>query len=248
MRPRSPALLLAFSLVLACGAVAEPSLESEDAKTIYALGLVLARNADAFALSPEEVEVLVSGFSDGVHDRAPKVEIESYGPKIDGFAQARREKSASAEAEASRSFVDGAAAQTGAVRTQSGLVYRETQAGSGVKPKATDTVKVHYEGQLRDGSVFDSSRERGTPAQFPLNRVIPCWTEGLQLMSVGGKATLVCPAEIAYGSRGAGSKIPPGAALRFEVDLLEIVAAPPAAATPAPSRAKPAPAAPKPGS
>jgi FKBP-type peptidyl-prolyl cis-trans isomerase FkpA len=89
--------------------------------------------------------------------------------------------------------------------------------------------------------VFDSSRERGTPAQFPLNRVIPCWTEGLQLMSVGGKATLVCPADIAYGSRGAGGKIPPGAALRFEVELIEIVAAPPAATAP------PAPA-PKPGS
>lgn len=228
MRSRLLAVPLAVSLAFACGAVAEPSLESDDAKTIYALGLVLARNADQFSLSPEEIEVLVSGFSDGVHDRAPKVELETYGPKIDGLAQARREQTASAEADASRSFVDAAAAESGAVRTRSGLVYRETQAGSGGKPKPTDTVKVHYEGRLRDGSVFDSSHERGTPAQFPLNRVIPCWTEGLQLMSVGGKATLVCPAEIGYGSRGAGSKIPPGAALRFEVELIEIVAAPPA--------------------
>jgi FKBP-type peptidyl-prolyl cis-trans isomerase FkpA len=233
MRPRSPALCLAFSLVLACGAVAEPSVESEDAKTVYALGLALARNAEPFALEPDEVEVLVAGFSDGVHDRTPKVDLETYGPKLDAFRQARMEKSASAEVEASRSFVDGAAAEPGATRTPSGLVYREIQAGSGAKPKATDTVKVHYEGRLRDGSVFDSSRQRGTPARFPLNRVIPCWTEGLQLMSVGGKATLVCPASIAYGSRGApGGKIPPGAALRFEVELLEIEAAPAAAPKP----------------
>jgi FKBP-type peptidyl-prolyl cis-trans isomerase len=241
MRPRALAVTLALSLAAACGAVAEPSLESEDAKTIYALGLVLARNAEQFSLSAEEVEVLVSGFSDGVHDRTPRVELEAYGPKIDPLAQARREKTAGVEQEASRSFVDGAAAEPGAVRTQSGLVYRETQAGSGPKPKATDTVKVHYVGTLRDGQVFDSSRERGTPAQFPLNRVIPCWTEGLQLMGTGGKATLVCPAEIAYGSRGAGDKIPPGAALRFEVELLEIVAAPAAATKPAPPPAKPKP-------
>ena len=239
MRLRSLAVTLALSLAVACGAVAEPSLESEDAKTIYALGLVLARNAESFSLSPEEVEVLVSGFSDGVHDRTPKVELETYGPRIDPFAQTRREKTAEAEQQASLSFVDAAAAEPGAVRTQSGLVYREAQAGSGAKPEATDTVKVHYVGTLRDGRVFDSSRERGTPAQFPLNRVVPCWTEGLQLMSTGGKAALVCPAEIAYGSRGAGDKIPPGAALRFEVELLEIVAAPPAATKPAPAPAKP---------
>jgi FKBP-type peptidyl-prolyl cis-trans isomerase FkpA len=239
MRPRALAVILAFSLAAACGAVAEPSLESEEAKTIYALGLVLARNAEQFALSADEVEVLVSGFSDGVHDRTPRVELETYGPKIDPLAKTRREQAAGVEQEASRSFVDGAAAEPGAVRTGSGLVYRETQAGSGPKPAATDTVKVHYVGTLRDGTVFDSSRERGTPAQFPLNRVIPCWTEGLQLMKSGGKATLVCPAEIAYGSRGAGDKIPPGAALRFEVELIEIVPAPAAATKPAPAPAKP---------
>jgi FKBP-type peptidyl-prolyl cis-trans isomerase len=86
-------------------------------------------------------------------------------------------------------------------------------------------VKVHYVGTLRDGTVFDSSRERGTPAQFPLNRVIPCWTEGVQKMKVGGKGRLTCPASIAYGDRGAPPKIKPGAALAFEVELLEILPA-----------------------
>ncbi len=239
MRSRPLAVALVLWLALACGATAEPSLESEEAKTLYALGLVLARNAGQFSLSPEEIEVLVSGFSDGVHGRAPRVEVETYGPKIDALAGARREKAAAAETVASTSFVDAAAGEAGAVRTQSGLVYRETQAGAAARPKATDTVKVHYEGRLRDGSVFDSSRERGTPAEFPLNRVIPCWSEALQLMGVGGQASIVCPAAIAYGSRGAGSKIPPGAALRFDVELLEIVAEPPVATKPAPPAAKP---------
>ena len=97
--------------------------------------------------------------------------------------------------------------------------------GTGDSPKDTDTVKVHYHGTLRDGTVFDSSVERGTPAQFPLNRVIPCWTEGVQKMKVGGKGRLTCPASIAYGDRGAPPKIKPGAALAFEVELLEIVPA-----------------------
>jgi FKBP-type peptidyl-prolyl cis-trans isomerase FkpA len=94
--------------------------------------------------------------------------------------------------------------------------------GSGASPQASDTVVVHYHGTFPDGSVFDSSVERGEPARFPLNRVIPCWTQGLQLMKVGGKAKLVCPPQIAYGARGAPPRIPPNATLLFEVELLEI--------------------------
>ena len=120
------------------------------------------------------------------------------------------------------------------MRAESGLVYLETQAGTGESPKATDTVKVHYRGTLIDGTEFDSSYKRNQPASFPLNRVIPCWTEGLQKMKVGGKARLVCPSDLAYGDRGRPS-IPPGATLNFEVELLEIVAAPPAP-TPAPTK------------
>ena len=108
------------------------------------------------------------------------------------------------------------------VKTASGLVYTELKAGSGASPNATDTVKVNYRGTLADGTEFDSSYKRGQPAEFPLNRVIPCWTEGVQKMKVGGKAKLVCPPSIAYGDRGAGSAVPPGATLTFEVELLEI--------------------------
>ena len=92
----------------------------------------------------------------------------------------------------------------------------------GAQPAATDTVKVHYRGTLTDGKEFDSSYKRGEPAEFPLNRVIPCWTEGVQKMKVGGKAKLTCPPAIAYGERGAGGVIPPNATLQFEIELLEI--------------------------
>lgn len=114
------------------------------------------------------------------------------------------------------------AAGAEAVTTQSGLQFTEVRAGDGPSPGATDTVVVHYHGTFPDGSVFDSSVERGEPATFPLNRVIPCWTEGVQRIQVGGKARLVCPPEIAYGARGAPPRIPPNATLTFEVELLEI--------------------------
>jgi FKBP-type peptidyl-prolyl cis-trans isomerase FkpA len=109
------------------------------------------------------------------------------------------------------------------VTTQSGLIFRSLKEGKGDSPVATDTVRVHYRGTFPDGKEFDSSYSRGKPTEFPLNRVIPCWTEGVQRMKVGGKAQLTCPPEIAYGSRGAGAVIPPGATLNFEIELLAIL-------------------------
>ncbi|QNN57707.1 FKBP-type peptidyl-prolyl cis-trans isomerase [Diaphorobacter ruginosibacter] len=109
------------------------------------------------------------------------------------------------------------------VTTPSGLVYESIKEGSGASPKATDTVRVHYRGWFPDsGKEFDSSIKRGQPIDFPLNGVIPCWTEGVQKMKVGGKAKLTCPASIAYGARGAGGVIPPNATLNFEVELLAV--------------------------
>ena len=116
-----------------------------------------------------------------------------------------------------------AAKEPGAVVTDSGLVYRSLKEGSGASPAETDKVKVHYRGTFPDGREFDSSYSRNAPAEFPLNRVIKCWTEGVQRMKVGGKAKLTCPAPIAYGERGAGGGlIPPNATLQFEVELLGI--------------------------
>ena len=115
-----------------------------------------------------------------------------------------------------------AAKEEGAVVTPTGLVYRSLKDGTGSSPAASDKVKVHYRGTFPDGKEFDSSYKRGEPIEFPLNGVIPCWTEGVQLMKPGGKAKLTCPSAIAYGQRGAGGVIPPNATLVFEVELLGI--------------------------
>ena len=115
-----------------------------------------------------------------------------------------------------------ASAEAGAVVTPSGLVFKSIKEGTGPSPKASDTVKVHYRGTFPDGKEFDSSLKAGGPIEFPLSGVIKCWTEGVQMMKVGGKAKLTCPPEIAYGARGAGAVIPPNATLVFEVELLAI--------------------------
>ena len=123
---------------------------------------------------------------------------------------------------AQNDFIQVAAKEPGAKLTPSGLVYRSLQDGQGPNPVATDKVRVHYRGTFPDGREFDSSYKRNKPIDFPLNAVIPCWTEGVQLMKVGGKAKLTCPAAIAYGARGAGGVIPPNATLQFEVELVAI--------------------------
>jgi FKBP-type peptidyl-prolyl cis-trans isomerase FkpA len=115
-----------------------------------------------------------------------------------------------------------AASEKSAATSPSGLIYESLKEGSGPSPQATQTVKVNYRGTLPDGKEFDSSYKRNEPASFPLNRVIPCWTEGVQRMKVGGKAKLTCPPEIAYGAKGAGGVIPPNATLHFEIELLSI--------------------------
>ena len=120
-------------------------------------------------------------------------------------------------------FALPACAQQADVATASGLVFKSLKDGTGARPAATNVVRVHYKGTFPDGREFDSSYSRGQPTEFPLNRVIKCWTEGVQLMKVGGKAKLTCPPAIAYGERGAGNVIPPNATLQFEIELLAIV-------------------------
>lgn len=123
---------------------------------------------------------------------------------------------------ASLAVAPAAMAQSKPVTTASGMVYESLKEGTGDSPKATDTVKVHYKGTFLDGKEFDSSYKRGEPTEFPLNRVIPCWTEGVQRMKPGGKAKLTCPSAIAYGAAGAGGVIPPNATLNFEVELVSV--------------------------
>ncbi|OGL11213.1 MAG: peptidylprolyl isomerase, partial [Candidatus Rokubacteria bacterium RIFCSPLOWO2_02_FULL_73_56] len=153
----------------------------------------------------------------------PKVDLQAYGPKIQGLQTARLAAVAAVEKKAAQAFLAKAAADKGASKTASGLIITTLKAGTGAAPKTTDRVKVHYTGSLVDGSVFDSSVKRGEPITFPLNGVIKCWVEGLPLMKVGGKSKLVCPSELAYGDQGRPPRIKPGATLVFEIELLEIV-------------------------
>jgi len=155
----------------------------------------------------------------------PAVDINTWGPKIQALTSARTARVAAREKAASAAYMAKAAAEPGAVKTESGLIYRELTPGAGDSPKATDTVKVHYRGTLINGAEFDSSYKRNQPAQFALNGVIKCWTEGVQKMKVGGKSMLACPSDLAYGDQGRPPAIPGGATLIFEVELLEIGAA-----------------------
>jgi FKBP-type peptidyl-prolyl cis-trans isomerase FkpA len=199
---------------------------SEDEKAVYALGAAIgqqaAQSVKALGLSPAELEVLKKGLAASLAGEKAEHTLEQYGPKLQARAEARAATTAEEEKGRSAAFRDEAAAEPGAVRLESGLVYKTIRAGSGPSPKATDVVRVHYHGTLPDGKVFDSSIRSGQPAEFRLNGVIPCWTEGVQRMKVGEKARLVCPSEIAYGDRGAGPDIGPGATLVFEVELLAI--------------------------
>lgn len=231
MRSRSRmAAIVALAGALAGSAVAPaaraqstPELKTEEQKTIYAIGLAVAGSLAQFGLSPAELELVKAGITDGILNKPRQVELQAYGPKIQELQRARAATVAAAEQKAGQAVLDKAAAEKGATKTASGLVIMTIKPGTGPSPKATDRVKVHYHGTLADGAVFDSSVQRGEPATFPLNGVIPCWTEGLQLMKVGGKSRLVCPAALAYGDRGSPPRIKPGSTLTFEVELLEIV-------------------------
>lgn len=214
-------VLTLATLSPALGAAPEP--KSEDQKTLYALGLVLSQNLASFNLTEAELELVQAGLSDGILNRPRKVALETYGPKLKELQASRASAAAAVEKKAGQAFLVKAAAEKGATRTPSGLVITTIKPGTGPSPTATDKVKVHYQGTLTDGTVFDSSLQRGEPITFPLNGVIKCWTEGVSMMKVGGKSRLVCPAELAYGDRGAGGRIKPGATLVFEVELLEIV-------------------------
>lgn len=217
------AILAALVLGPATAIQAAPDPRTEDEKTVYALGLAFAENLAVLSLSEAELEMLKAGLTDGVLNRKRQVDLAAYRQKIQELRQSRSAVIAAAEQKTGQAFAEKAAKEKGATRTASGLVVQAIRQGTGPAPKASDRVRVHYHGTLTDGTVFDSSVQRGEPATFPLNGVIPCWTEGLQLMKVGGKSRLVCPPALAYGDRGAPPRIRPGATLVFEVELLEIV-------------------------
>jgi FKBP-type peptidyl-prolyl cis-trans isomerase FkpA len=221
-------LPFALSVAAGCtraggGSTADP--KTEDDKALYAWGLMLGRNASALSPSPAELELIKAGLTDSVQKTKPKVDVDKYGPMIDAVARKRANSRAEIEKAKTAGIVEAAVKETGAVKLPSGMVIKTTRPGNGAQPAAADRVKVHYEGRLSDGSVFDSSIKRGEPAIFPLGGVIKCWTEGLGHMKVGEKATLTCPSDVAYGDSGRPPVIPGGATLIFDVELLDVMKA-----------------------
>lgn len=215
--------------------VAAPQQDAPiDPKVYSALGAEIGKSLKLFNLSTSELDLVIAGLKDQIQN--PKAEdLSALRPKIQELAQKKMKEAAELNKKAAEGFLSQEATKAGAQKKASGLIYTSIKEGTGAQPAAADTVKVHYRGTLVSGEEFDSSYKRNEPTEFPLNRVIPCWTEGVQLMKVGGKARLVCPSDIAYGDRGTPG-IPPSSTLIFEVELIEVKAAPaPTPQAPTPS-------------
>lgn len=224
--------LLAAALLLSSSArasdAAKDPYKNDDDRALYTMGYLMGRNIAPMRLTPAEAKVLQAGVSDSTLDKAPVVDVRFHQARINDFLQKRLAAAAEKEKVKGRAFAEKFAKENKALAIPGGGWYLEVKAGDGAKPAAEDAVKAHYRGTLIDGKEFDSSYSRGEPTEFPLNRVIPCWTNGVGMMQKGGKAKLVCPSEVAYGDEGRGPVIPPGATLVFEIELVDIVKAAPA--------------------
>ena len=189
----------------------------------YALGLSIGQNFKASGITAITSEDFIAGLQDALAEREPQMTTERAREVINQLFMRLQQEESELNAAAGKEYQEIMRHKSGVVTLPSGLQYEIIKEGSGAKPKATDKVRVHYHGTLINGVVFDSSVERGEPAEFPLNAVIPGWTEILQLMPVGSKWRVVIPSELAYGSRGAGDVIRPNMTLIFEIELLDIV-------------------------
>ena len=217
-------VLMSFLLLLSLTTpvLAADAPKTEDQKTLYAIGLAVSKSLAVFDLTPAELEMVQLGITDAVTGKKTAVDLASYNAKLQDLARTRRQAQGEKQASAGKDFLEKAAKEKGAVKSDTGIVFLSVTEGKGESPASNDTVKVNYRGTLIDGREFDSSFKRGKPLEFKLDGVIKCWTEGVQKMKVGGKAKLVCPPEMAYGGSGAGDMIMPGATLAFEVELLEV--------------------------
>lgn len=203
-------------------------LKSEQDKFSYALGMNISASVLQLPLEVNK-EIIIQCVTDLLNGGQPQLEekdyhqiMQDFQKKLQEIANEQKQKMADENAKISADFLAENAKKDGIKVTASGLQYEVIAEGEGASPKATDVVKVHYEGTLISGQIFDSSIKRGEPVEFPLNQVIPGWTEGVQLMKVGAKYRFFIPSNLAYGEQGAGGMIAPNSALIFEVELLEI--------------------------
>jgi len=199
----------------------EESQPIDGNKALYSLGVAISKNLSGYNFKANEVDMIIKGFSDALKNNSKETDVDFS--LINPYLTRKQKENAEIEKAKSNEYLAKAEKEKGAKKEKSGLIYTIIEKGKGENPKPEDVVKVNYKGYLIDGKVFDSSYERNQPAEFPLNAVIPCWTEGLQKIKTGGKIKLVCPSDIAYGDTGRPPVIPGGATLIFEVELLEIV-------------------------
>lgn len=218
-------MLGAMALTGACNKQSAKSVtpKSEDDKTFYSMGVLMGSRLKAVDLQDNEIDMIVQGLRDSAKGQENKdIDIATYRSKVQGIFRARMEKNTDKFKNEGKAYLEKFISKEGGQKTASGIGYKVLKPGTGAKPKATDTVEVHYHGTLIDGKVFDSSVDRKKKISFPLNRVIKCWTEGMQLVGIGGKIRLVCPSDLAYGDQGAPPKIPGGSTLVFDVELFSI--------------------------
>jgi FKBP-type peptidyl-prolyl cis-trans isomerase len=236
-------LVLAFASVATLAACAQGGKDftpkTDEEKELYTLGVIVSRNIESFDFTDKEIEIVKAGVDQGSRGRAKlePEEMEKLVPKLQEL-QTKRIEAAGAKAKTDgAAYLAKAEKEVGAIKLPSGVILKVTKEGTGALPVSSDTVKVHYEGKLISGKVFDSSIKRKEPAEFPLGGIIPCWSEGIQQLEVGSKAQLTCPSEAAYGAEGRPPQIPGNSTLIFDVELLDIVkvAPPPAAGAPAPA-------------
>ena len=203
-----------------------PSFDSIEAQASYGIGLQVGQQLNESGLEGLQPEALLAGLRDAMEGNAPAVPVEAVHRalrEIHERADAVRREQQKGLAEAGQKFLEENAKNDDVTVTESGLQFKVLEKGEGTIPARQDQVRVHYTGRLVDGTVFDSSVERGQPAEFPVNGVIPGWIEALTMMPVGSKWQLYIPHNSAYGERGAGASIPPYSALVFDVELLEIL-------------------------
>jgi FKBP-type peptidyl-prolyl cis-trans isomerase FkpA len=192
-----------------------------DEDALYAMGAILGSKINSYGLSKKELQTVERGFADAAANRKLRLadpDLEEWGSKVEAFLSRKGSPRLTAEKDKGRKVAQQAAKENGAQTLPSGVVVVTEREGNGARPAATDKVRVKYEGKLIDGKSFDSSES----VEFPLNQVIPCWTQGVQQIKVGGKARLVCPSDTAYGDQGRPPQIPPGATLVFTVELLAV--------------------------
>lgn len=219
------ALLTISIFTMSCSQAGDNNykLNTEDEKAFYSIGYHWASKLKSFNLSQNEIKAVLKGVAASSKGDKAEIDIQAYSAKVNTMLQSRRASVSVMTKEQGKKFIANYLKKNSKAKiTKSGLVYETLKEGTGKSPKATNTIEVHYHGTLINGNVFDSSVQRNKKIEFPLNRVIQGWTEGLQLMKEGGKIKLIIPSELAYGDKGSPPKIPGGSTLIFEVELFTV--------------------------